>query len=175
MKADSISFAILLLAACCSVSAQTSAGKDLPCATRGPNHGWHTYVNRVHGFCFRYPPVYKRVPSVASFHADKDTVIFRRLHSDAYFFVWYESEAFDLQRFMRTAGETSPPGPVPVGEYTFYYYGAGGGGVSYPDRYFFNLRGQTLYITFAGPYNGNTSSPETKRLERELLETFRTF
>jgi hypothetical protein len=63
-----------------------------------------------------------------------------------------------------------------AGEYAFYYYGPGGIGVSYPNTYFFNLRGKTLYITFDGPYiNDKTPSAETKKLERELLATFRLF
>jgi len=90
----------------------------------------------------------------------------------------FENKPFNLQRFAETAptGVESPPSPVQVGEYTFYYYGPGGGGVSYPDLYFFNLRGKTLHITFDGPYiHDKTPSAETRKLERELLATFRLF
>ena len=178
MKKESACIAILLLAACGSVLAQASAEERVPCGTQSPSDGWHTYVDRVHDFCFRYPSIYKRVPSVTGFHAKKQAITFQRLHSDAYIFVWFENKPFNLQRFAKTAatGWESPPSPVRVGKYTFYYYGRGGGGVAYPDAYFFNLRGKTLYVTFDGPYmNDNTPSAETKKLEREILATFRTF
>ena len=165
--------AILLLAACHSVQAQTSAEKRVPCGTPSPADGWRTYVDRIHGFCFRYPSSYKRL-----INAKNQAIKFQSLHSDAFIFVWFEDKPFDLQRFAETAptGVESPPSPVHVGEYTFYYYGPGGGGVSYPDGYFFNLRGKTLYITFDGPYiNDKTPSAETKSLERKLLATFRLF
>ncbi len=135
MKTNSACITILL-AACCSAPAQTSAGKGVPCGTQSPADGWHTYVNRVHGFCFRYPSIYKRVPNVTG---KKQLIKFQRLRSDAYIFVWFENKSFDLQRFaeMAPTGCESPPEPVRVGEYTFYSYGPGGGGVTYPDLYFF--------------------------------------
>ena len=41
------------------------------------------------------------------------------------------------------------------------------------DRYFFTLKGKTLYVTFDGPYlNDKTPTPETKKWEREILATF---
>src|SRR6266851_2033825 len=181
VKISSASIVALLLAGCCSTPAQTLSPKRVPCDTQSAPKGWGTYVDRIHGFCFRYPPIYKRVPNAinklqtATFHL----VTFRRLHSDAHLFVAFDDDTpFDLQSFVKTAptGLESPPSPIHVGEYTFYYYGPGGGGVSYPDTYFFNLRGKTLYITFAGPYiNDKTPSAETKKLERELLATFRLF
>jgi hypothetical protein len=173
MKTNPVCIAILLLAACCCAPTQTSAGTGVPCGSPNPPDGWHTYVDRIHGFCFRYPSSYKRIPS-----AKQQIIKFKSLHSDAYIFVWFENKPFDLQRFVKSAptGYDSPPSPVQVGEYTFYYYGPGGGGVSYPDAYFFNLLGKTLYITFDGPYiNDKTPSAETKKLERELLATFRLF
>ncbi len=181
MRTDSACIPILLLAACCSVPVQTFAGTGIPCVTHGPANGWHTYVDRVHGFCFHYPSIYKRVPKPSErweYYAKKQAITFQRLHSDAYIFVLFENKHFNLQRFVKTAptGWDSPPSPVRVGAHTFYYYGPGGGGVGYADRYFFNLRGKTLYITFDGPYiNDKTPTAETKRIERELLATFRTF
>jgi hypothetical protein len=70
----------------------------------------------------------------------------------------------------------SPPEPVRIGKNTFYYYGPGGGGVSYPDGYYFNLHGKILLIYFDGPYEmDKTPTPETKKLERKVLATFRAF
>jgi hypothetical protein len=42
------------------------------------------------------------------------------------------------------------PTIVKVGENVFYYYGRGGGGVPYPDEYFYNLDGNILGISFDG-------------------------
>jgi hypothetical protein len=48
--------------------------------------------------------------------------------------------------------------------------------VSYPDQYFFNLRGKTLSIDFDGPYeNDKTPSDEAKKMERKALASFREF
>jgi hypothetical protein len=48
--------------------------------------------------------------------------------------------------------------------------------VEYPDQYFFNPRGKTLYTTFDGPYVARkTPSAETKKLESEILATFSIF
>jgi hypothetical protein len=67
------------------------------------------------------------------------------------------------------------PKQIQVGKHTFYYYGRGGGGVAYPDQYYFNLRGYVLQITFDGPYppDNNTPTKATKDFERKMLESFR--
>jgi hypothetical protein len=63
-----------------------------------------------------------------------------------------------------------------LGGVTFYYVAPGGGGVFYPDDYLFNLRGKILHIEFDGPYfHDNHPSEEAKKLEPQLLATFRTF
>jgi hypothetical protein len=183
MKIHSAFIATLLLATCCFVLTPSSAGKNSPCATQRPANGWHTYVDRVHRFCFSYPPIYKRVQDRRNpyYHPEIKYIQFQRTHTDAYIVVWFENESFDLQEFVPRAesptGVDSPPEPVKVGEYTFYYYGRGGGGVAYPDNYFFDLRGKTLRIAFDGPYPGDSNTPtaETKKLESEILATFRTF
>lgn len=149
--------------------------KSVPCDAASAPREWQEYVDRTHGFCFRYPPTYKRVPNTVKI---KNLVTFQLLDSDARLFVTFENKPFDLQRFVQNAptGYVDPPGPIQVGKYTFYFYGPGGGGVSYPDQYFFNLRGKTLYISFDGPYvNDKTPTAETKKLESEILATFSTF
>jgi hypothetical protein len=67
-----------------------------------------------------------------------------------------------------------PPTMVKVGKNTFYYYGRGSGGVSYPDEYFYNLDGNILEIGFDGPYPPNDNSPkaETKEMEKKVLESY---
>lgn len=87
-------------------------------------------------------------------------------------------EAFRPSALVRMAptGIESPPEPVHAGKNIFYYYGPGGGGVAYPDGYYFNLRGKILVIDFDGPYeNDKTPTPETKKIERKVLATFREF
>ncbi|MBZ5545331.1 MAG: hypothetical protein LAO07_16890 [Acidobacteriia bacterium] len=72
-------------------------------------------------------------------------------------------------------GMIDPPQPVQAGGKTFYYYGPGGG-VCYADRYFFNLRGKTLTVDFAGPCtNDKTPTEETKALEPVVLASLRVF
>jgi len=74
-------------------------------------------------------------------------------------------------------GIDSPPEPVRIGDNTFYYYGPGGGGVFYPDQYYFNLKGKTLRIGFDGPYEDGIKTPtaEAKETEQKVLESFREF
>jgi hypothetical protein len=88
------------------------------------------------------------------------------------------AEPFDLSALVTRAptGLESPPEPVPVGNKIFYYYGPGGGGVLYPDQYFFDLHGRTLNISFDGPYeNDKTPSDAAKKMEMKVLETFREY
>ena len=136
--------------------------------------GWSKYVDRAHRFCFLYPSIYRREHN----KYDKEgTVTLRRAHSDGRIYVVFEDKAFDLQRFIEHAptGYESPPEATQSGPNTFYYYGPGGGGVSYADRFFYNLRGKTLYITFDGPYPDDDKSPtrETKEFEEKILASFR--
>jgi hypothetical protein len=77
---------------------------------------------------------------------------------------------------MAPTGYDSPPEPVRAEKNTFYYYGPGGGGASYPDGYYFNLRGKILLIYFDGPYeNDKTPTPATKKIEQKVLVSFREF
>lgn len=87
-------------------------------------------------------------------------------------------EAFGPAALMEMAptGIDSPPEPQRMGENTFYYYGAGGGGVQYPDGYYFNLRGKILVISFDGPYgNEKSPTPEATQMEQKVLASFREF
>lgn len=93
--------------------------------------------------------------------------------------VFFSTEAFDLERIVTYA----PTGvikldPVHVGSHTFYYWGPGGGGVDYPDSYFFNLNGKTLRFEFDGHYSlssGKSPDEQTKQIERKVLDSFRSF
>ena len=87
-----------------------------------------------------------------------------------------DDQAFNLESLAQLAptGIEGPPEAKQFGTETFYYYGPGGGGVAYADRYFLAVRGKTLSIAFeAGP--SNVPSAETRTIEKPLLQTFRTF
>jgi hypothetical protein len=72
--------------------------------------------------------------------------------------------------------EETPPQPIHEAHGEFYYYGAGGGGVDYPDTFIFGLRGRSFSIDFWGPYSGDkTPATETKTLEPKVLASFRSF
>jgi hypothetical protein len=64
--------------------------------------------------------------------------------------------------------------PFRVGVHTFYYIGPGGGGVTYPDTFFYNLHGHILIIEFDGPYPPDRKSPSdaVKSFERVVLGSF---
>lgn len=67
------------------------------------------------------------------------------------------------------------PRQIQIGTHTFYFYGAGGGGVTYPDDYLYDLNGLILNIKFDGPYASGSKSPteETQQVEKKILGSFR--
>ena len=157
----------------CFGSRQASTATDAPCVAEGSTAGWKTYIDRAHGFCLLYPPAYK---IVRNSNREKGTVDLRDSGSDIYIF--FGNKTFDLPGLVDHAptGIDFPPEPFSAGRNTFYRYGPGGGGVFYPDQYFFNLKGKTLCITFDGPYERDkTPIPSTKALEPKLLSTLRVF
>ncbi len=89
--------------------------------------------------------------------------------------IYYDSRPFKFETIMNSYDSaTGWEGPerLQIGEHSFYYFGAGGGGVSYPDRYIYNLNGHILVIDFDGPYTNDKTPPEeTKQMEREMLQS----
>ena|SRR5690348_18514520 len=75
-------------------------------------------------------------------------------------------------RYAHTGWEE--PQQVQVGAHTFYFYGAGGGGTTYPDDYIYNLNGLILEMRFDGPYASGRKSPveETQQMEKKILGSF---
>ncbi|MFI5353359.1 MAG: hypothetical protein ACHQZS_10390 [Candidatus Binatales bacterium] len=160
-------------------------------ATRSTPPGWKAYVDRVHGFSFAYPPIYKRIrrPGIGVDWLDREEDLDKvaaegrwvgLLHqrSDAGIYFLLKDTRFDLDSFAAQhapTGVEGPPSPVKAGGNTFYVYGSGGGGAQYPDQVFFNLKGKTLYIVFDGPYDGRSPTRETEQIESEMLASFRTF
>ena len=95
-----------------------------------------------------------------------------------YINVYLRAEPFKLNNFVDRSwvdccGE---PGQKNIGGHAFYYSGARGGGVAYPDAFFFDLNGHVLEFVFDGPYrDGSTPTPETKKIEQTMLESFKSF
>jgi hypothetical protein len=184
-NASSLSpFGVLILVALAgSAWGQTAAPSAVPCRGKGATIQWHVYVNREHKFCFLYPDTYTPVPLQDDterskyFPLENNVLQLKRRGVDATIHVLFNGP-FNLERLRISNAPTGmidiPPDPVRIGRYTFYRYGAGGGGVSYPDQYFFNLRGKTLEIDFDGPYETSKSpSAETEKLEPIMLATLR--
>jgi len=142
-----------------------------------------TYVNDSVGFELVYPATYRVADlpcSLARWAAH------RGAQSLLYVSIGAEPQAgsihiaLDMHKFSMTTlqayAHTGWEGPekIQAGENTFYYSGVGGGGVQYPDDYFYDLNGHILIISFVGPYppNENTPSGRTKAMERKVLESF---
>ncbi len=97
------------------------------------------------------------------------------LEAEGEIFIWLDNR-FKLEQLDDISRSGNPPEPIQIDGRTFYYVGPGGGGVEYSDDYLLNLRGKILHIEFDGPYiNDNHPPQETKKLEPQLLATFRTF
>ena len=165
-----------------------TADKSSPCSANDLQPGWLTFLDRVHGFCFEYPPLYRSEKptrkrylrpgsELLAFFVGGQTPQIGQ-HGEwlvSAITVIFSKEPFDLKRIVTDA----PNGvialdPVHVGSYTFYYWGPGGGGTNYPDVYFFDLNGKTLRIEFDGHYNPGEKSPDeqTKQIERNVLASF---
>lgn len=165
-----------------------------PCPTQNTPAGWKTYSNDKYRFCFSYPPTYT---PVAKSEMEKDSddwqcsSDFREAveegrsaqlqdsrNADACLCVNVANETWDLEGLSKSAptGLESPPEPKIIEGQVFYYYGPGGGGVCYPDQFFFDLKGKPLYLAFTGPCVGDkTPTPATKEIEQKILATFKTF
>ena len=183
----------VLLLACILVAAQQPRSA-LPCPAKGVPSGWLTYVNSSHGFCFSYPPTYGITPkpwlkqytetkqfSESVHKAAREHRAIRlgpRQSGDGPIFVFLdEKQVFNLESLTLLAptGIEGPPEPKHIGTGTFYFYGPGGGGVEYADRYWFDLRGKTLGFVFQAAPANNIPSPYTQSIEEPMLQTFRTF
>ena len=82
----------------------------------------------------------------------------------------------DLRAFAPTGLEDIPPKTIHNEHEEFYYYGPGGGGVDYPDSYYFEVNRSLFSFEFIGPYAGDkTPIPATKQIESKLLASFRRF
>jgi hypothetical protein len=144
---------------------------NVPCNAKNAPSGWKTFIDRVHRFCFQYPPQYSRFQNL---EPTRNSIVSLRSKGDIE--VWIDDLPFGPQRLEELSRSGNPPVEQKMNGLTFYYNGPGGGGVDYSDDFLFNLRGKILHIEFVGPYiDDNHPSENTKELEPELLKTFRTF
>ena len=182
-----------LLAICCSSS--MAAEHPSPCAAHPTEPRWHVYVDIKDRFCFEYPPQYHVAPTVtapgvggipanewvarlatnpqpmelASADDETNATINVVAHGTPF-------HPSGLSSFAPTGMEDVPPKRIHTRHAEFYYYGPGGGGVDYPDSYYFGLRGRTFSFEFYGPYDGDkTPAAITKQMEPKLLASFRGF
>ena len=164
-----------------------------PCPTVNTPAGWKTYINQKYRFCFSYPPIYTPVSKaemekdspdlqgssdyIEAIEEGRSAQLQDSRHPDAALGVTVANEAWDLQSLMKygPTGADSPPEPRIIDGQVFYYYGAGGGGVCYPDQFFYDLKGKPLYLAFTGCTDDKTPPAETKEIEQKVLATFRTF
>ena len=181
----------LAMASCGSAGASDQS----PCDLHPARTGWHVFVSHQDRFCFEYPPKYHGAPTVfaPSVSLGKATRFIGRLTTapspsevataddpeTATINVFAYGTPFrpeDLTKSAPTGGQDSPPQRIHAAHGEFYYYGRGGGGVNYPDVFYFGIRGRAYSIDFVGPYSwGNTPDPETKRIEPEVLASFHSF
>lgn len=138
-----------------------------------PVSGLTTYTNAKLGFQFQYPSYYLDITSSAPLGY---LAKFKHPDNDSTFTLLYDSNPYSLdylKKYAPTGGEAFTPEPRMFGHNTFFYYGAGGGGVNYPDQFFTPLNGHTLIISFDGPYlNSKSPSENTILLESQILSTF---
>jgi hypothetical protein len=182
---------VSLLAICYSTS--LGAAGHSPCDAHRTQPSWHVFVDNKYRFCFEYPSRYQVAPAVFASGVTNDpaTEFLGWLttkpgpttlagdEDNASIFVFAYGTPFlrdGLTRFAPTGLDDTPPTPIHTAHGDFYYYGPGGGGVAYPDAYYFGLRGLTFSIQFFGPYTDNkTPAAVTKQIEPKVLASFRRF
>jgi hypothetical protein len=183
----------LLFAISTSAALWAQPSEITPCHLENSHPGWLVYSSRKLHFCLKYPPTYhlEAVPPRDQFSngfRSLPYLVLNRLppgttgtmtHNQALINFVYRPRQFSIKELQALAptGIDQPPTPMRYGRAIFYFYGAGGGGVEYPDEFFVDLRGKILIIGFFGPYKGGSKSPtkETQDLEKKILPTFRSY
>ena len=177
---DCLMFGRAICAGLCILGAVASAGGQSPAPKSDAGENllhWHKYVNRTYGFSLRYPDTYTPIPHPDAQGRCPDynnykclLWLARRDNRDVEIGV-----SLDLQPFHLTpnSGDVLPTRQL-IGGHIFYGGTLGSMAVGFSDNYDLDLKGKTLVITF-GPGDSANPSEETKKLESEILKTFRTF
>jgi hypothetical protein len=146
-----------------------------PTISSDPTLNWKTYVNPEFGFSFRYPQDYDETGVAGG--RDLPIVALKHVSQDSTILVAESTKKFsmaNLRSYAPTGQENIDPEMRIIGENTFYYYGPGGGGVAYPDQYFYNLVERNIIIQFSGNYdNDKTPDLASKALQETILSTFK--
>jgi hypothetical protein len=181
----SIGLALLLFAIAVPANAQTATAAPHPETRRIL---WHKYINQEYGFSFWYPDTYKPIPLPPPDNGEKYRyyqyeekrllLLQRRDNPEAKIRITIDIRPFNLHVLAQTHSPTGyDPDWIPlahrIGTHDFYFYGAGSGGVEYPDQHFVNVKGKTLEFVFDGPDRGKSPSEETSKLEQEILRSLR--
>jgi hypothetical protein len=135
----SIGLALLLFAIAVPAKAQTATAAPHPQTRRIL---WHKYINQEYGFSFWYPDTYKPIPLPPPDNGEK-----YRYYQYAKIRITIDIRPFNLDVLAQTHSPTGyDPDWIPlahrIGTHDFCFYGAGGGGVEYPDQYFVNVKGK---------------------------------
>jgi hypothetical protein len=150
--------------------------------------GWHVFVDHKDRFCFEYPPQYQVAPpkfgaNVSHGLASEFLGRLTTKPSPALTAVSDDPKdatigvfAYGTQFRPNAQDRDHAPEHIHAAHEEFYYYGRGGGGVDYPDSFYFGLRGQTSSSEFIGPYTqSNIPDADTKDIEPKVLASFRHF
>ncbi len=172
MKKLIFSTVLLLAAAGCNQQVQNSSSNN-----KTATSDWLTYTNTEFGFTFQYPLEYSKTDGSKG-SGFQNLITLQRTKPLGFISVTLVHSPFSLNS-IRTkyapTGNENLPKSLTIEQNTFYYYGLGGGGVAYPDQYFFNFNGQISLIAFQGPDDPghNTPNAATKIIEAQLLSTFK--
>jgi hypothetical protein len=176
-----------------SPSLRSQTVKRSPCGADTAHPGWRVYTNREFRFCLQYPPKYHEVPApppdqFSNTRRFLGSLVLNSLPlgtyggavdnkaSIAFAYIPKHFSMSQMQACCAPTGADEPPAPVRLGRHVFYFYGAGGGGVDYPDEYLMEMNGKILLISFGGPWKESKSPiEETKRLEPKILSTLQTY
>jgi len=140
---------------------------------------WLNYEDYYYGFKFMYPISYilQETSGGGRSYINNNISLAKFITTDNKTLEVFldDSELFsveNLKKYAPTGSEDIVPTSRSLSGSIFYYYGPGGGGVCYPDQYFYNLRDQILIFEFYGCENDKQPPEDTKIIEQHLLSSF---
>ena len=160
--------------------AKDSMESTAPGNASSSSMGVRKFSDKATGISFDWPENYvmaQITPADITDNVDRMIAKFKHESLDSKIGLYVSKSPFSLQQiryyYAPTGLESINPEKQTFGTKIFYYYGAGGGGVSYADQYFYNLNGKLLVFYFDGPYS-NEKSPNdyAKSVAKKLLTSF---